>query len=55
MDRQTDITIFLDEIIHQMVKINKNLEYIANDIAVQRALQDNVLRKGLNNGNSNLP
>lgn len=49
-----ELKIFLDEIIHQLVKMNRSLEYIANDIAGQRALQDNVLRKGLNDGNSEL-
>lgn len=52
MDVETKL--FLDEILHQIVIINKNLEFIANDIATQRALQDNILRKGLDNGNNNL-
>ena len=44
MDAESKI--FLDEILHQVVNINKNLSYIVEQIAVDRALQRNTLRKG---------
>jgi hypothetical protein len=43
MDIETKI--FLDEIIHQLVILNKNIKYIAEDIAGQKAMRDNILRK----------
>jgi hypothetical protein len=47
MDIETKL--FLDEIVHQLVKISKDLTFIVEDIAVQRAQQDKILRKEITN------
>lgn len=41
----TELKLFLDEIIHQLVKLNKNVDYITNELSAYRARQDNTLRK----------
>ena len=54
MDIETKI--FLDEIIHQLVILNKNIKYISEELASQKAMRENVLRKGTtNNVINNLP
>lgn len=37
--------LFLDEVLDQLVKLNRNVEYIANEMSRQRARQDIILRK----------
>lgn len=47
----TEMKLFLDELINQLVKLNKNVEYVANQMAEQRMRQDIILRKaGTANG-----
>jgi len=43
MDIETKL--FLDEIVHQLVKLNKNIEYIANELAAYKTQQDSIIRK----------
>jgi hypothetical protein len=47
----TETKLFLDQILNQLVLINKNVEYLANDLFLKNSSNDNVLRKGLSNDN----
>lgn len=44
----TELKIFLDELIHQIVKLNKNVDYIATQLSIYRNTQDSIIRKAEN-------
>lgn len=43
-----ELKLFLDELLHQLVKLNKNVEYISDQFALQKEQRERVIRKAEN-------